>query len=97
MAKNSNKKSLISLEKRCLHGICGYSKRVMCSFLYLKYLNVMLQCVLLAIVQMLQTMSKIREHVDLDLHWYSRRLKETIQIALAFQKRGCPRSRNITG
>ena len=53
MAKNSNKKSLISLEKRCLHGICGYSKRVMYSFLHLKYLNVMLQCVLVAIVQML--------------------------------------------
>ena len=47
----------------------------------------MLQCVLLSIVQMLQTMSKIREHVDLDLHWYTRRLKETIQIALTFQKR----------
>ena len=41
----------------------------------------MLQCVLVAIVQMLQTMSKIREH------WYTRRLKETIQIALTFQKR----------
>lgn len=57
----------------------------------------MLQCVLLTIVQMLQTMSNISEHVDLDLHWYTRKLKETIQIALTFQKRGCPRSRNITG